>query len=265
MTDGYCLAYRRAWTHPVFKNLLEAAIWNFLYQNAFWEDGERTFNGTTFHLKRGQIVVSMRFLAKGFGISEKGARTVIQKLEKAHMLVKQGASKATIITICNYDTFQVLGRAKDAQTGKQGANRGRPTDANKNEGIKERRNERSITRAREIKKPDDVSEQVWNDFLKHRKAKKAPVTETVITRTRNEAKKINWTLEQAIIETCNRGWQGFTAQWIINERNRDEANRNNNQSDIGNRADAALDAAFYEMHGHYPDDAADHKPIENSS
>jgi len=65
---GWVYAYRKAWTHPAFNNLREAAIWNFLYQNAFWEDGDRNFNGYTFQLKRGQIVVSISFLAKGFGM-----------------------------------------------------------------------------------------------------------------------------------------------------------------------------------------------------
>jgi len=137
---GYCLAYRKAWTHPAFKDLREAAIWNFLYQNAFYEDGERNFNGHVFHLKRGQIVTTPRFLAKGFGMTEKGARVVIQKLEKLGMLVKQGASKGTIITICNYDKYQLSGRAEGDQEGKQRAIKGRSKGANNKKETKEERN-----------------------------------------------------------------------------------------------------------------------------
>jgi len=122
---GFCLAYREAWTHPAFNNLREAAIWNFLYQNAFWEDGERNFNGHTFLLKRGQIVVSIGFLAKGFGMTDKGVRVVIQKLEKLGMLGKQGASKGTVITICNYDKFQQSIKTEGEHLGKRGANEGR--------------------------------------------------------------------------------------------------------------------------------------------
>lgn len=141
---GYCKAYRKAWAHPAFKDLRESAIWNFLYQNAFYEDGERCFNEYTFQLKRGQIVVSISFLAKGFGMTEKGVRVVIQKLEKLGMLVKQGTSKGTIITICNYNKFQDLQKTKGEPEGKRGANEGQTKGENKNEGMKKGSNEVSI-------------------------------------------------------------------------------------------------------------------------
>lgn len=145
MSKGYCLAYREAWTHPAFNDLREAAIWNFLYQNAFWEDGERNFNGYTFQLKRGEIVVSTSFLAKGFGMTEKGVRVVIQKLEKLGMLGKRGASRGTIITICNYDKYQLSGRAEGEQEGKRGANKGRAEGENNNKLIKEENNKLNIS------------------------------------------------------------------------------------------------------------------------
>lgn len=204
--NGWVYAYRKAWHHPAFNNLREAAIWNFLYQNAFWEDGERNFNGHTFLLKRGQIVVSVSFLAKGFCMSEKGIRVVIQKLEKLGMLVKQGANKGTIITICNYDEFQTKEKTEGEQEGKRGANEGQSKGDNKKERKKERSNE--------VKRPDSVSESVWRDFIAHRKAKKAPLTETALNGIIREADKAGWGLEEALIETCTRGWQSFKAEWV---------------------------------------------------
>lgn len=65
-----------------------------------------------------------------------------------------------------------------------------------------------------VEKPEDVSEQVWEDFLTLRKAKKAPVTATAINRIRNEATKASWTLEEALSECLMRGWQGFSADWV---------------------------------------------------
>jgi len=77
----------------------------------------------------------------------------------------------------------------------------------------------SIKKENDLVVPEDVAPQVFIDYIKHRKAKNAPLTQTVIDRMREEAGKIGWTLEQAMIEGCARGWQGFKAQWIINERN----------------------------------------------
>ncbi len=240
---GYCYAYRSAWTHPAFNDLREAAIWNFLYQNAFWEDGVRNFNGSTFNLKRGQIVVSIRFLAQGFGISEKGARGVIQKLEKLGMVVKQGASKGTVITICNYDTYQIKQKTKGEQKSNRGANKGRATDANNNDGNEGKEVNEGNTKKTKAKKPKNISNDVWEDFTELRKAKKAPITETAIKRIESQAQKINWSLEQALVECCNRGWTGFNHEWILNSK----GNGNNGQLTKSQRADIAAAEAVHEL------------------
>jgi len=62
--------------------------------------------------------------------------------------------------------------------------------------------------------PDGVSQSVWDDFVKQRKAKKAPVSDTVITKIRNQAEKAGWSLEDALAEICARGWTGFNADWV---------------------------------------------------
>lgn len=69
-----------------------------------------------------------------------------------------------------------------------------------------------------IPRPEDVPEQLWADFVTHRKAKKAPITETVIKRTRSEAAKCSMTLSQAIEMMVARGWQGFEARFVLDNR-----------------------------------------------
>ena len=62
--------------------------------------------------------------------------------------------------------------------------------------------------------PFGVSIEVWNDFVKHRKAIKTLVTENVINSIDKEAIKAGWTLEQALSEIVARGWRGFKAEWV---------------------------------------------------
>ena len=62
--------------------------------------------------------------------------------------------------------------------------------------------------------PEGVSKSVWDDFVKQRKAKKAPVSDTVITKISNQAEKAGWSLEDALAEICARGWAGFNADWV---------------------------------------------------
>lgn len=70
-------------------------------------------------------------------------------------------------------------------------------------------------RRKSLEKPFDVSQQTWDDFNAIRKAKKAPLTETAIVRIRNEAKKAGITIESALQVCCERGWQGFKADWYV--------------------------------------------------
>jgi hypothetical protein len=59
-----------------------------------------------------------------------------------------------------------------------------------------------------------VREQIAKDWLKIRKAKKAPLTLTALDGIREEAAKVGLTLPQAIKIACESGWQGFKAEWV---------------------------------------------------
>ena len=65
-----------------------------------------------------------------------------------------------------------------------------------------------------IDRPDDVDQQTWADWLTLRKAKKAPVTETVVGGARDESAKAGMTLDAFLQVWCLRGSQGLQADWI---------------------------------------------------
>ena len=65
--------------------------------------------------------------------------------------------------------------------------------------------------------PDGVSPEVWQEFIKHRKAKKAAVTPLVIQGIAKEAEKVGWSLEDALKEVVVRNWQSFKADWVKDE------------------------------------------------
>ena len=68
--------------------------------------------------------------------------------------------------------------------------------------------------------PSDVDQQIWDDWKQLRKAKKAPVTETVVNSARKEAAKANMEFSDFLIIWCARGSQGLQADWIKpDERN----------------------------------------------
>lgn len=69
-------------------------------------------------------------------------------------------------------------------------------------------------RARPPPCPVGVPGQVWADWTALRKAKRAPVTDTVIAEASAEAGKAGMTLEAFLREWCVRGSQGLKAEWL---------------------------------------------------
>ena len=68
--------------------------------------------------------------------------------------------------------------------------------------------------------PQDVDQQIWDDWKQLRKAKKAPVTETVVNSARKEAAKANMAFSDFLSVWCARGSQGLQADWLKpDERN----------------------------------------------
>ena len=68
--------------------------------------------------------------------------------------------------------------------------------------------------------PPDVDQQIWDDWKQLRKAKKAPVTETVVNSARKEAAKANMAFSDFLSVWCARGSQGLQADWLKpDERN----------------------------------------------
>lgn len=65
-----------------------------------------------------------------------------------------------------------------------------------------------------IERPDEVTEQTWNDYLQIRKQKRADLTITALDALKREARKAGWSLEAVLRECIVRGWTGFKAEWI---------------------------------------------------
>ena len=62
--------------------------------------------------------------------------------------------------------------------------------------------------------PDGVSSEVWEEFVKQRKIKKAQITGLVLIGIQREADKAGYTLENALKEVVLRGWTSFKAEWV---------------------------------------------------
>lgn len=76
------------------------------------------------------------------------------------------------------------------------------------------KNTKSAGKPRHIVKPPDVESQVWEDFKTLRKSKRSTLTETALLGIEKQARQAGLSLNDALKMCCERGWQGFKAEWV---------------------------------------------------
>lgn len=76
----------------------------------------------------------------------------------------------------------------------------------------------AAAREKPVHRPEDVPEDVWNDWIAVRKGKRAKVTQTAVRNIRIEADRAGMTLAEALEMSTAQGWQGFRADWAQRAR-----------------------------------------------
>ena len=112
---------------------------------------------------------------------------------------KKGGNPALIASKDNHkDNHKVNDKVKQ-----------KPTPSSSSSSSSSNRN-----RGSSVDKPDDVSDEVWNQFLMICKAKNKPVGEIVLKKMYQQANAKGLTLEQALIWCCEQGFARFESDWV---------------------------------------------------
>ena len=148
-----------------------------------------------------QVLKEFFVLEKGKGWINPRADEEIKKY-KQKILASSRGGKAS-----------ALARLKGTSSIPQPTNKQEPIN-NKHKPINNKQEIYNI----KIKRPRNVSKKTWDDFLIHRRNKKAPLTETALKGIKNEVKKTTISLEDALIMCQARGWQSFKSDWISKEQ-----------------------------------------------
>jgi len=89
----------------------------------------------------------------------------------------------------------------------------------KQTAIPETEREGEAKKEKETEAPEGVSVEVWESFVKQRKARKAQITDRVMNSIKEQAKIAGWTLDNALNEIVVRNWQTFKADWVTVKTN----------------------------------------------
>ena len=135
-------------------------LYIYLILNANCADG----NWRGIEIKRGQILTglySLRFKTK---ISVSKLRTCLKRLEKTGEIDIQTTNKYSIITICNYETYQSSRQTNRTQPDKQIANKSQ-TNRNKQE-YKNKKNNKEVF-INEVNSFNEYPENMLEDFIRY--------------------------------------------------------------------------------------------------
>lgn len=123
MSIGYIKFYRcitEHWIYPNHRKLTPFEVWVDLLMMANYEDKKAVMDGKPVDVKRGQILRSQKNLALRWMWGDKEARNFLKTLQKDKMILLQPCKKWTLVTICNYDTYQDSGNTEATQRKRKG-------------------------------------------------------------------------------------------------------------------------------------------------
>ena len=120
MTNGYIKLYRSSQDNPLYfsEPFTKWQAWVDLLLLANHKTNTIFIRGHAVTIKRGQVLAGERFLAKRWKWSRGKVRRFLHFLgpDTAHQIVPQTDHVCTLITICNYDTYQGSGTTDGPQT-----------------------------------------------------------------------------------------------------------------------------------------------------
>lgn len=137
---GYVRLYRSLLENPVFRNPGEAMFFAYLVVLANWRAGTCRYDERVYKLERGDLVIGERKLAADFGWSRNKVRRVNRVLTGFSMIVRKwdqhGNQRAPVVTICNYDKFQLDPAGGNQESNQDPPNPDTKTHPPKNKGNK---------------------------------------------------------------------------------------------------------------------------------
>lgn len=177
-------------------------------------------------IKRGQVVIGRKKLSADTGISEKKIRICLERLKTANVTDSEATNKFTIITILNYNEYQVNeeadGQRNSQQNGQQRASKG-PAKGQKRATSEEGKEVKNISFSPKTMKPDWITEEDWWDIIAHRKVRKAASTERafrLLVKELEKAVSAGFAIKECVDAMTSKNWIGFQAEWMSNLQGR---------------------------------------------
>lgn len=107
--QGWISLYRELLDNPIVcKDTHYFTIWIYLLLEATHKDQFKIFKGNKINVKRGQLITGRKKISQKFNIQESKVQRILKKFENEQMIEQQTSNKNRLITVINYDVYQVI-------------------------------------------------------------------------------------------------------------------------------------------------------------
>lgn len=107
MAGGWIKLHYKIMECWVWHNPLYLKAWLHILFSANYKDKRLPFNGEVIIIQRGQFITSQRKLAEEWGCSVVTVRKILSMMEKDGMITLKTDNKKTLLTVVNYDVYQL--------------------------------------------------------------------------------------------------------------------------------------------------------------
>jgi hypothetical protein len=106
MNDGWIVLHRKIYNSSDFNNQLEVAVFLYLVAMASHKPVQVIYRKKKLTLKRGEVSIAYKDLAKKFDISERKIRTIIKNLVHTRNLNQTLTRNLSVYSIVKYSKYQ---------------------------------------------------------------------------------------------------------------------------------------------------------------
>lgn len=115
--NGWIKISRELPKHWIWQDADRLKWWLDLLFMATWEDSKQLVGSRLIEIKRGQLVASISYLVKRWGVGHNTVIAFLKMLQEEKMITKTSTRNISIITICNYEKYQTADNLSDKLNG----------------------------------------------------------------------------------------------------------------------------------------------------
>jgi rubrerythrin len=131
---GFVKVYRELYEHPiVHKDNDYLSVWLYLLLNATHTEYKAEFKGQVITLKKGQLLCGRISISEKSMVEQSKVERILKRLISEQMIEQQTSSKNRLITILNWDKYQIVEQQNEQQVNNKRTTSEQQVNTNKND------------------------------------------------------------------------------------------------------------------------------------